>query len=81
MNVPGQSFADFIAPRPMQMQAGEDDPLITPADRDAMEAMVRRAYALCGAEENFDYVLHPHGHLLSCEQATAFLKKHLCKGK
>jgi len=67
----------LIAPRPMQLQVGEQDGLITPSDRDAMEATVRRAYRLLGAEENFDYAKHPEGHLLLWDLAAPFLKKHL----
>jgi dienelactone hydrolase len=67
----------LIAPRPMQLQAGEQDPLITPADRDRIEATVRRAYRLLGSESNFDYVLHPEGHLLLWEKAAPFLERHL----
>ena len=67
----------LIAPRPMQLQTGEQDPLITPEDRDAMEATVRRAYRLLGAEANLDYARHPEGHLLVWELAEPFLRKHL----
>ena len=67
----------LIAPRPMQLQAGAQDPLITPADRDAMEATVRRAYRLLDAEAQFDYVLHPEGHLLRWDLAAPFLEEHL----
>jgi len=67
----------LIAPRPMQLQAGEADGLITPADRDHIAATVRRAYRLLGAEASFDYVLHPGGHFLVWELAATFLAKHL----
>jgi dienelactone hydrolase len=67
----------LIAPRALQLQAGEGDGLITPADRDAIAATVRSAYADLGAEEKFEYVLHPHGHTLSWDHAAPFLKRHL----
>jgi len=67
----------LIAPRPMQLQAGEGDALITPADRDAIEATVRLAYGRAGAEEAYDYVLHDQGHLLEWESAEPFLGLHL----
>ena len=67
----------LIAPRPMQLQAGEGDGLITPADRDAMEATVRNAYCQLGAEDNFEYALHSEGHLLMWSLAEPFLAKHL----
>jgi len=67
----------LIAPRPLQLQAGEQDPLITPEDRDRIETTVRRAYQLLRCESNFDYVLHPEGHLLLWEEAVPFLKRHI----
>jgi dienelactone hydrolase len=66
-----------IAPRALQLQAGEGDGLITPTDRDAMAETVAAAYKSIGAEENFEYVLHPHGHTLSWEHAEPFLARHL----
>ena len=67
----------LIAPRPMQLQAGEKDGLITPEDRDAMERVVRRAYRLLGAEEKFSYALHPEGHILLWGLAAPFLREYL----
>ncbi len=65
----------LIAPRPMQLQAGAQDPLITPADRDAIEQQVGAAYGQMNAASNFDYVLHPEGHLLRWDLAETFLKR------
>lgn len=62
----------------MQLQAGTQDGLITPRDRDAMEATVRKSYRLLGKEHNLDYVLHSEGHLLLWEEALPFLRRHLC---
>ena len=67
----------LIAPRPMQLHVGEQDGLITPADRDAMAATVRRGYHLLGAKGNLDYVLHPGGHSLRWDLAAPFLTQHL----
>ena len=67
----------LIAPRPMQLQAGAQDGLITPEDRDEIEGKVRRAYRQMGGEPNLDYVLHPEGHLLRWDLAEPFLRKHL----
>ena len=67
----------LIAPRPMQLQAGEEDPLITPADRDAMYGTVRHAYGALDAADRLDYVLHPEGHILLWERAQAFFARHL----
>ena len=38
---------------------------------------VQRAYCQMDAESNFNYVLHPDGHLLRFELAEQFLKRHL----
>lgn len=67
----------LIAPRAMQLQAGEGDALITPSDRDAIHAHVRRVYDLLAAGEQLDYVLHDGGHLLDWPLAAPFLQRHL----
>lgn len=67
----------LIAPRPMQLQAGMQDKLITAADRDAVHATVRNIYRATAAEDNLDYQLHPEGHILLWELAEPFLRKHL----
>lgn len=67
----------LVAPRPMQLQAGKLDQLITPADRDAIYETVQRAYGELAAEKNLDYVLHEEGHILQWKQAGEFLDKHL----
>ena len=69
----------MIAPRPMQLQAGAEDPLITPEDRNQIERTVRAAYAEMKAEGNFDYVLHPDGHLLRWDLAEPFLRRALTR--
>lgn len=65
----------LIAPRPMQLQAGKTDPLITPADRDAMLTTVRQTYRGLGAEGNLELALHPGGHFLLWDHADAFLRR------
>lgn len=67
----------LIAPRPLQLQAGEHDTLITPDDRDRIERTVRTVYSELDAEAHFDYVLHPGGHLLVWELAEPFMCRHL----
>ena len=67
----------LIAPRAMQLHAGEGDQLITPTDRDAMLGHVRRAYGLLGAGDRLDYVLHDAGHLLDWPRAAPFLNRFL----
>lgn len=66
-----------IAPRPMQLQAGEGDGLITPKDRDDMLAALQRVYRELGHPDNLEYVLHQSGHMLIWEQAQPFLERHL----
>ena len=67
----------LIAPRALQLQAGAKDALMTPKDRDAIHETVRSAYVQAGAEDRFDYVLHPDGHFLAWELAERFLEKQL----
>jgi hypothetical protein len=67
----------LIAPRPMQLQAGEGDGLITPKDRDDIKDFVQNVYSLLDVEEKFDYVLHDKGHSLQWAFAEMFLGKHL----
>ena len=67
----------LIAPRALQLQAGEGDKLITPEDRDHIEATARTAYRAAGAEQNLDYVLHDQGHVLDWPSARPFLQRHL----
>ena len=51
--------------------------VITSVDRDDIERTVRRAYRQMDAESDFDYVLHPEGHLLRWDLAESFLRGHL----
>lgn len=67
----------LLAPRPLQLQAGEEDGLITPADREAMYRIVHQAYRALKAEEQLDYVLHGEGHILLWERAADFFGQHL----
>jgi len=67
----------LIAPRPLQLQAGQGDALITPADRDHILDVAGRAYRLLGADAQFDYVLHGEGHKLLWKHAGPFLARHL----
>jgi hypothetical protein len=67
----------LIAPRPMQLQVGAVDPLITPSDRDDIERIVRNAYRQLDAESNLDYHIHSGGHVMEWEPISEFLSKHL----
>ncbi|MFQ6036282.1 MAG: alpha/beta hydrolase [Sedimentisphaerales bacterium] len=72
----GELFS-LIAPRPMQLQAGEGDSLITASDRDQIKQVVEKAYCLLRAEKNFEYVLHSRGHELVWDLAAPFFQRHL----
>ena len=66
-----------IAPRPMQLHAGQGDSLITPRDRDEIKTIVEKAYRLRGAAASFEYALHKDGHTLKWSLAGPFFDKHL----
>jgi hypothetical protein len=63
----------------MQLHAGAGDALITPSDRDAMHAHLRRAYDLLEAGQ-LEYILHDAGHRLDWPKAATFLQHHLGGG-
>lgn len=67
----------LIAPRPMQLQAGDGDGLINEDDRKLILTTVQNAYQKLGAEDYFDFKQHPDGHLLRWDLAEGFLKQHL----
>jgi dienelactone hydrolase len=67
----------LLAPRAIQLQAGAKDGLITPEDRDAIQATVQSAYESAGVSDRFEYALHPDGHFLKWDLAQPFLEKHL----
>lgn len=71
----------LVAPRPMQLQAGDGDDLITDDDRDHIDATVRRVYAALDASGRYDYQTHPSGHLLDWDLAAPFLAEHLNYGR
>ncbi len=71
----------LIAPRPLLLQAGEGDGLITDEDRDHIDSTVRRVYADLNASASYDYQLHASGHLLDWGMAAPFLATHLNHGR
>ncbi len=66
----------LIAPRPIQLQAGEGDNLITASDRDQIKQVVEKAYYLLGSKKNFEYVQHSRGHTFAWDLAVPFFRKH-----
>jgi len=67
----------LIAPRPMQLQAGSKDGLITDTDRDKIAETVRRAYEACRSSKNLSIEYFEGGHYLNWPMARKFLKKFL----
>ena len=67
----------LVAPRPMQLQSGQGDALITPDDRDHIDATVRAGYRALGAEDMYEHVSHGDGHMLRWDLAAPFLDRHL----
>ena len=67
----------LLAPRPMQLQAGAQDQLITPTDRDTLYQTVRPVYGKFGSAEHLNYVLHKERHIMFWEQANKFINQYL----
>jgi len=67
----------LIAPRPMQLHAGDEDGLIPDDVRAQIESVVTNAYRQLDASDNLDLARHPGGHMIVWELADAFLRKHL----
>ena len=60
----------LLAPRPMQVQAGAQDQLITPTDRDTLYQTVRPVYGEFGSAEQLNYVLHKENVSCSGSEQT-----------
>ncbi len=67
----------LIAPRPMQLQAGDADALINRVDRDLIAATVAAAYRDANAPDHLDLAYNAGGHYLQWSLAEPFLAKHL----
>jgi dienelactone hydrolase len=67
----------LIAPRAMQLQAGEADKLLNPTDRDAIFDTVGEAYRRLDAANRLESYVHPGGHYLVWEAAERFFRAHL----
>jgi len=66
----------LIAPRPLQLQSGLKDQLITASDRDEMLKVVKEGYKHTGQSENLDYYSHKGGHLLIWKAAEKFFNRY-----
>ena len=62
-----------IAPRPLLVVCGRDDPLIVPEYADRMRPVVERAYAVLGAQRHLEYHEFDGGHFLPQGPVVAWL--------
>jgi dienelactone hydrolase len=67
----------LIAPRPLQLQAGSEDTLITLTDRDKIAEIVKKAYQAVAKADNLNIEFFQGGHTLNWPLAEKFLSKHL----
>ena len=67
----------LIAPKPLQMQAGDQDPLITPDDRDHIAKTVGAVYEKFGAADRLSVEVFAGGHEFRWALAQPFLDKWL----
>ncbi len=70
-------IAACIAPGPLQIQKGEDDPCFDAADVAQACAQVRSVYDSLGATRAFEYRTYPGGHILNQDLADEWFKRHL----
>ena len=67
----------LIAPRPMLLQAGDQDTLINEADRDIIAKKVKKAYHACNSSNDLSIDYFHGGHYLNWSLAKKFLNKNL----
>ncbi len=67
----------LIAPRPLQLQAGTDDPLVNPPDRQLIVDRVVTAYRAAGSLAELSVEVFTGGHALHWPAAREFLANHL----
>lgn len=67
----------LITPKPLQLQAGVEDQLINPADRNWIAKTVAKAYKAANSEENLRIEIFEGGHVLNWELADRFLAEYL----
>lgn len=67
----------LICPRPLMIQSGEND-TVAPLDaaRRAIP-MARAYYEKIGAEDRFEFNVHPGGHVFENDAIFRFFDKHL----
>lgn len=67
----------LLAPRALQLQAGDADGLLNQPDRDAIAAVAQSVYRRRGAEAALELAYHGGGHYLDWSLAEPFLARHL----
>jgi len=70
-------IAACVAPRPLQIQKGMDDPCLDAADAEKAFAQLREVYSRFGAEELCHYETYPGGHCLNQDLADRWFRDHL----
>ena len=72
----GEVFS-LIAPRALQLQAGDKDELVNMADRDEIAEIIKKSYQACDAVSKLGIEYFNDGHILNWPLALKFLKKFL----
>lgn len=67
----------LIAPKPLQLQGGTDDPFLNAADMDKIAETVRKAYKASNSSEKLSIEYFEGGHYLNWSLAREFLKEFL----
>lgn len=68
-------IAGCIAPRPVQIQKGVDDPCLDANDAMQTFEKLRRIYTMFNHEDGCDYVTYPGGHVLNQQLAHEWFGK------
>jgi dienelactone hydrolase len=69
--------AMLIAPKPLQVQVGEQDQCFVREDAVPAAKRLKRAYSVAGAGDRFDLDIFPGGHEIDPDRAIAFFDRWL----
>lgn len=72
-----EDLAALIAPRPLLIENGTEDPIFPVAATEVAAEQVARVYALSGVPERFDMDIFPGGHRFSGNKAFAWFDRRL----
>lgn len=72
-----EDLAALIAPRPLLIENGAEDPIFPAAATEAAAEQVARVYALAGVPERFDLDIFPGGHRFSGNRAFTWFERRL----